>query len=76
MDKLGRALTKAVAAHNQTVGSLESRVLPSARRLAELSVGDGGGHGLGRRLHGGNAPAAGTQPAGRLTGRRGLDAAP
>ena len=38
MDKVGKALTGAVAAYNQTVGSLESRVLVSARRLAELGL--------------------------------------
>ena len=41
VDRLGRTLSKAVAAYNQTVGSLESRVLPSARRLSELGVVDG-----------------------------------
>jgi DNA recombination protein RmuC len=41
MDGLGRALTKAVSAYNQTVGSLESRVLVTARRLNELSVVEG-----------------------------------
>jgi DNA recombination protein RmuC len=40
MDKLGRALTSTVAAYNQTVGSLESRVLVSARRLSQLGVVD------------------------------------
>ena len=40
MDTLGRALTKAVTAYNQTVGSLESRVLVSARRLSQLGVVD------------------------------------
>jgi DNA recombination protein RmuC len=38
VDGLGRALTGAVAAYNQTVGSLETRVLVSARRLNQLGV--------------------------------------
>ncbi len=40
MDRLGRTLNSAVTAYNQTVGSLESRVLVSARRLNELGVVD------------------------------------
>ena len=40
MDGLGQALTSAVAAYNQAVGSLESRVLVSARRLNQLGVID------------------------------------
>jgi DNA recombination protein RmuC len=40
MDTLGRTLTKAVTAYNQTLGSLESRVLVSARRLSQLGVVD------------------------------------
>jgi DNA recombination protein RmuC len=40
VDQLGRALSKAVSAYNQTVGSLESRVLSKARRLNELGVVD------------------------------------
>jgi DNA recombination protein RmuC len=38
MDRVGKALTGAVAAYNQTVGSLESRVLTSARRLVQLGL--------------------------------------
>ena len=38
--KLGRQLDGAVRAYNETVSSLESRVLVSARRLAELKVTD------------------------------------
>jgi DNA recombination protein RmuC len=41
MDRLGRSLTSTVASYNQTVGSLESRVLVSARRLNDLGVVDG-----------------------------------
>jgi DNA recombination protein RmuC len=41
MDRLGRALTSAVSTYNQTVGSLETRVLVSARRLSDLGVVDG-----------------------------------
>ncbi len=36
--KLGKRLEGAVDAYNETVGSLESRVLPSARRFPELGV--------------------------------------
>ncbi|MPZ59927.1 MAG: DNA recombination protein RmuC [Propionibacteriales bacterium] len=40
LDKLGRSLTSSVRSYNQTLGSLESRVLVSARRLRELKVSD------------------------------------
>lgn len=37
-DALGKALTRAVTAYNQTVGSLETRVLTSARKLSDLDL--------------------------------------
>jgi DNA recombination protein RmuC len=40
LDKLGRSLAGAVGAFNGTIGTLESRVLVSARRLSDLSVVD------------------------------------
>ena len=40
LDKLGRSLGAAVESFNSTVGSMEGRVLVTARRLAELSVVD------------------------------------
>jgi len=41
MDRLGRALNSSVTAYNQTVGSLESRVMVTARRLNDLGLTDG-----------------------------------
>ncbi|HSY14520.1 MAG TPA: DNA recombination protein RmuC [Jatrophihabitantaceae bacterium] len=38
IDKLGRALGNAVGSYNQTVSSLESRVLVSARKMTELKA--------------------------------------
>ncbi len=46
LDKVGRSLTGAVAAFNASVGTFESRVLVSARRLADLSVVDNGVEGM------------------------------
>jgi DNA recombination protein RmuC len=40
IDGLGKALTNAVSSYNRTVGSLETRVLVSARKLNELGVVD------------------------------------
>jgi DNA recombination protein RmuC len=40
VDKVGRSLTSAVTAYNQAVGSLETKVLVSARRLNQLGVVD------------------------------------
>ncbi len=42
LDKVGRTLTSAVTAYNQAVGSLETKVLVSARRLNTLGVVDAG----------------------------------
>ena len=38
LERVGKSLTGAVGAYNQAVGSLETRVLVSARRLASLGI--------------------------------------
>ncbi|TMV94660.1 DNA recombination protein RmuC [Thioclava sp. BHET1] len=38
VDAVGRALTRSVESYNKAVGSLESRVLPSARKFESLGV--------------------------------------
>jgi DNA recombination protein RmuC len=40
LDKLGKSLTNAVGAYNQAVGTMESRVLVSARRLSSIGLVD------------------------------------
>ena len=40
LDRLGSSLTAAVGSYNKAIGSLETRVLVSARRFAEMEVSD------------------------------------
>jgi DNA recombination protein RmuC len=37
--KLGKSLDRSVQTYNEAVGSLESRVLPAARKFADLDAG-------------------------------------
>ena len=46
IETLGRSLTSSVKHYNSFVGSLESRVFPSARKLNELGTGADLGHAL------------------------------
>ena len=38
VNEVGHALSKSVSAYNRAVGSLETRILPAARRFKELGV--------------------------------------
>ena len=40
LDRLGKSLATAVGSYNRAIGSLETRVLVSARRFAEMQVSD------------------------------------
>lgn len=46
LDKVGASLGRAVTSYNSAVGSLESRVLPQARRFSDLGAGSGKDIGL------------------------------
>jgi DNA recombination protein RmuC len=41
VERLGHALNRAVEAYNQTVGSMETRLLTAARRLRDLGAANG-----------------------------------
>lgn len=47
VDKVGRSLTAAVSSYNHAVASLETRVLVSARRMADLGVSNAALEGAG-----------------------------
>jgi DNA recombination protein RmuC len=42
MDKLGRSLTQSVQAYNKAIGTMETRVLVTARKFKELKAADAG----------------------------------
>jgi len=42
MDELGKSLRQAVERYNKSVGSLEGRVLPAARKFENLAIAPAG----------------------------------
>lgn len=40
LERLGKAIGSAVGAYNQTIGSIQTRVLPAAKKLGELTTGE------------------------------------
>ena len=77
--KLGRSLDAAVASYNQTVSSLESRVLVTARKLTDLEVADGElpapGAGRARAAHRSPRPSWSASAADSLIALHELDRA-
>jgi len=61
--RVGRALESSVDAYNKAVGSLESRVLPAARRFGDLGAGSGREIGVLEPLDQAPRPLAAGEPA-------------
>jgi hypothetical protein len=76
----GNGIERATRAHNEAVGSFEGRILPTARRMAELGVADGATIETPARLETQVRPSAngnGSQPElDQLAARSALQRAP